>query len=360
MAADATTTTKLRAARPTVALGGKDDTSLTEGLLRLSVAETTTGLYRCEAAFGNWGTVGKDIGFLYFDRKRLDFGKALQIKLGTDQIFDGRIIGLEACFPEGGAPELIVLAEDRLQDLRMTRRTVTFADVTDADVFRRIAGDHGLTASVDAAGPTYKVLAQLNQSDLAFARERARAIDAEVWIDGTTFNVQARRSRNGGSVVLGYGHELREFTVLADLAHQRTAVVASGWDVSAKKGLSFKATEDAIRSELNAGVSGASILSGSQDLGERVESLAHGAPLTRDEAQARAESFFRQSARRFLAGRGVAEADKRLRVGSYVDLSGLGPLFSGKYYLSEVCLLFDGTKGVRTEFTAERPGLGNP
>src|SRR5262245_12400947 len=167
--ADGGSTSKLRGARPIVTLAGRDDVSLTEGLLRLSILETTAGLYRCEAAFGNWGTVGKDIGFLYFDRKRLDFGKALQIKLGSAPIFDGRITGIEACFPEGGAPELVVLAEDRLQDLRMTRRSVTFTDVTDADVFRRIAGDHSLTASVDAPGPKHKLLAQLNQSDLAFA-----------------------------------------------------------------------------------------------------------------------------------------------------------------------------------------------
>jgi hypothetical protein len=54
----------------------------------------------------------------------------------------------------------------------------------------------------------------------------------------------------------------------------------------------------------------------------------------------------------------VAEADKRLRVGSFVDLKGLGPLYSGKYYLSEVRLHFDGARGIRNEFVAERPGLG--
>jgi hypothetical protein len=33
-------------------------------------------------------------------------------------------------------------------------------------------------------------------------------------------------------------------------------------------------------------------------------------------------------------------------------------LFSGKYYVSEVKHLFDGTRGMRTEFMAERAGLG--
>ena len=37
---------------------------------------------------------------------------------------------------------------------------------------RTIASDHSLTPEIDASGPTHKVLAQVNQSDLAFLRER--------------------------------------------------------------------------------------------------------------------------------------------------------------------------------------------
>jgi len=39
------------------------------------------------------------------------------------------------------------------------------------------------------------------------------------------------------------------------------------------------------------------------------------------------------TARRFVTGRGVAESSGKLRVGNFVDLQGLGPLFSGKYYV---------------------------
>ena len=36
----------------------------------------------------------------------------------------------------------------------------------------------------------------------------------------------------------------------------------------------------------------------------------------------------------------------------------IGPLFSGKYYVVEVRHRFDSQKGLRTEFTAERAGIG--
>ena len=345
-----------RSSRPTFTVDGQDNSALGAGLLTLLIVESTTGLYRCEALFGNWGPASGGTGFLYFDRQVLEFGKSFKVKLGTDTIFDGKIMGLEAHFPEGGPPELNVLAEDRFQDLRMTRRTRTFENVSDSDVMNQLAGDHGLTPNVSVTGPSYTVLAQVNQSDLAFLRDRARAIGAELWMEGTALNAKSRANRNAATLQMTHGATLREFSVLADLAGQRTTVTVSGWDVSGKSGLKYDATDSTISGELNGDTSGPSILSSA--LGDRKEALAHTVPLTSQEAQTEAEAFFRMTARRFVVGRGVAETDSKLRAGASVELSGLGPLFTGKYYVSEVRHLFDGAKGIRTEFAAERPGIG--
>jgi phage protein D len=346
-----------RVGRPSFVLGGEGESDLAERLLQMLVVEDTAGLYRCEALFGNWGTSDGGVGFLFFDRKKLDFGKAFQVKHGDDTLFDGRIMGLEAHFPEGDKPQLCVLAEDRFQDLRMTRRTRTFTDADDASVFRQISGHHGLSADVDLTGPTHKMLAQVNQSDLAFLRERARAIDAELWMEGNKFRAQSRSRRNGGTAKLTRDADLREFTVLADLAGQRTSVFANGWDVVGKSALQYEATASVLGGELNGDTSGASILEST--VGTRKEALAHTLPLTSEETRVQAEAFFKMTARRFVTGRGVAESSGKLRVGNFVDLQGLGPLFSGKYYVTEVRIRFDGVKGIRTEFLAERPGLSH-
>src|SRR5688572_10487553 len=350
-------TTGLISSRPAIHVSGKEIARLGSDLNSLLIAENTSGLYRCEASFNNWGDINNTIDYLYFDRRTLDFGKNLEIKRGDNVLFNGKIMGIEANYPAGQSPQISVLAEDRFQDLRMTRRTRTFADASDADVFNQIANDHGLTPSVNVSGPTYKVLAQVNQSDLAFMRERARAIDAEVWMDGNTLNAKTRSNRNGGNLQLTRGSDLREFKVLADLASQRTSVAVNGWDVSSKSGLQFEATESAISSELNGDRSGISILQSA--LGQRKEALAHTVPLNSQEAQAVAESFFKLTARRFVVGRGTAETSPSLRAGVKVELRNLGPLFNGKYYVTEVVHLFDSVKGLRTEFCAERPGIGS-
>jgi uncharacterized protein len=356
MAEQTATTNGVRAARPTVNIGGQDLPALEQGLTSLLIVEQTSGLYRCETTFGNWGLYKGTIDFLYFDRQTLDFGKPLKIKLDDKVLFEGRITALEAHFAEARPPQIVALAEDRFQDLRMTRRTRNFNDVTDSDVFHQIASDYGLSSKIRVNGPKYRVLAQINQSDLAFMRERARSIDAEVWMDGNTLNVQSHANRGGNAIELKQGGDLREFNVLADLSHQRTSIAVNGWDIAGKSALQYEASNSAINNELNGDISGVSILESA--LGTRKEALAHAVPLNSSEAQALAESYFKMSARRFVVGHGLANTMPELRVGTQVSIQNVGPLFNGKYYLTEVRHLFDSVLGLRTQFTAERPGLG--
>jgi hypothetical protein len=356
--ATAATATGIRIARPSIYIGGQNDVALGQALLQLIISEDVQGLYHCEARFGNWGPKGNSIGFMYFDRKKLDFGKPMQIKIDQDKIFDGRISAIEANFGEARPPEIAVLLEDRFQDLRMTQRTRTFADVSDSDVMSRIASDYGLQPNIDVSGPSYKVLAQVNQSDLSFLRERARAIDAEIWLDDKSLHCQSRTKRNNGTVKVNYGGELREVTVMADLAGQRTSVKVNGWDISGKSAMTYEANDQVISGELGSDTSGISILKSA--FGDRKEALAHTVPLSSREAQTEAEAVMRMTARRFVVAHGITQADAKLRVGTYIEMQGLGPLFSGKYYLCHVKHVFEGTQGFLTTFSAERSGIGKP
>lgn len=348
----------LASSRPSLRIAGQDQPDLVAQLLQLDVRDDAQGLARCEAEFGNWGVVDGHSGFRYFDRALLDFGKGFEVRLGDSLLFDGRVMGLRASFPEGAPPRITVLADDRLQDLRMTRRSRSFADMSDADVARRIAQDHGLQAEVDLPGPAHRHLAQVNQSDLAFLHERARANDAELWLEGLTLHLQQRAQRNAGTLTLTHGHQLRSFDVLADLAAQRSKVTVCGWDVAAKQAIAEDATDSVLGNELGNDQSGQAILQA--QFGARNETLAHGMPVTSDEARTLAEAYQRASARRFVTGLGVAETSAGLRVGSRASLQGLGPLFSGQYTVTALRHRFDSVLGLRTEFHVERAGLGRP
>lgn len=358
---DLGSTSGFYASRPTIQIDGREVEGLADGLLHMAVEETTAGLFHCEASFGNWGSAPGGVGFLYFDRQLLDFGKALTVTMGDGStlapVFEGRITAIEGRYPRQRPPEVQVLAEDRCQDLRMVRRTRTFENVSDADVFREIAAEHGLTAELDIQGPTYATLAQVNQSDLAFLRARARAIDAEVWVEGTKLFAQARvRRRAAAPVTLTYGQGLREVVATADLAHQRTRLAVAGWDVSAKEAIEEQVDTSAISAEVGGRIAGGELLR--QVFGDRPERIVHTVPFTGGEARAMAEARYREISRRFLTAEGIADGDARLKVATEVTLAGLGPLFDGPWYVTAVRHTFDLRDGFQSRFWCERPWMG--
>jgi phage protein D len=348
----------LTPARPTVEIDGVAVPALDAALVAMEIVEPSSGPFRCTARFANWGASGNAVGFLHFDRKTLEFGRRLTVRRGDDVLFTGRISALEAHFPEGALPEFAVVARDRLHDLRTTPRTRTFTNVSDGDIARQIAGEHGLQAHVELEGPTHRVLAQLDQSDLAFLRDRARAVGGEVWVEGEALHVRTRAARRGDALVLELGATLRSCTAVADLEEQRTSVAVRGWDPARKAAVSAQADGQAIAGEVQGGESGPAVLAAA--FGPAVDRVLRSGAASTDEALALAQAAFRARARRFVSVRAVADHDVRLRSGAVVDLRGVGPLFEGLYDVVAVSHRFDSMVGLRTQITAQRPFIGLP
>lgn len=353
--ATAISSAPLESSRPSVEIDGRANATLEAALVSYELTDSLESMARAELVFGNWGGADQP-GFQHFDRQVLEFGKPIKIKKDDAILFEGRITAISADFPEGQPPQIGVLAEDRLQDLRMTRRTRCFTQKSLGDVARSIAGDHGLQAQISANAPAVPVLAQLNQSDLAFLTDIARRFDADIYVEGMTLHVVPTRDHQ--TVKLAWAGTLRSFNVVADLAHQRTGVVASGWNVGAKEGVSHRADKAAASGEIGQDEAGADILQ--RSFGVRVDTLAHSLPANASEARQIAEAGFRHMARTFVTGEGVCETDPLIRAGAKLELSGLGALFDGTYRAIAVSHIFDPENGARSEFRCNRPGLGRP
>lgn len=355
-----TTTTAAYVSTPVIALGGQTDQGLSDDLVALTVEETIVGMSWCEARFNNFGYRNGTPGYLYLGRDRIDFGTTMGITLGAGdqsrQVFTGKVSALQADFPATDPAQVLVFAEDALQDFRLTRRTRSFEKVSTADVAGQMASDHGLTPQINLAGPTRDVVAQVNQSDLALLRSLTRADNGEVWLDGTTLNLAGRPDRDGGSITLMFGGGLAAFSVRADLADQCTDLGVGGWDVGAKDAILETADVSALGSELGSDTAGASILATA--FAARSERIVRAAPLASDDATALAKAAYLERARRFVCGTGLTNGTALMRVGSRLALSGLGGIFDGSYYVSRTRHLFDIAQGYRTEFDVERPGIG--
>ena len=353
----------LYSAAPTFAVDGTDDRGLARDLLRLEVEEDTAGLKRLDARFlASGGTSDQGKGRLnWVDGAVLDFGATLRATLGPPGgervVFEGKITALGTEFADGVAPAVRVLAEDGLMDLRMTRRCKTYEQVGDADIAKAIASEHGLRDDVSVEGPTYDVVQQVNQSDLAFLRERAAAVQAELWILDGTLHMATRDVRAASAVTLVQGNHLLAISVRADLAHQRTGVRVSGYDAAQRQPIDELAGADVVDAEIAGGRTGPAVLRDA--LGEREAHVARQGPLSSAEATAWAGAEMLRRSRGFVCATGTTRGTPGLVVGSRVRLEKVGAPFAGDgYYVTRVRQTYDLRDGHLTQFHAERPTIG--
>lgn len=353
------TDSTLATTSPVFTVNGAVAGALGRDCVRLEVEEGVEGLRTMRAQFVGVGkdATGPPKRMLHLDGE-VDFGKSLQVCVGPDEaqriVFDGVISAIQVVFDNGAPPLVVVLAEDALMTLRMTRRVRTYRDVTDGDIAEAIAAAHGLQAEVTVDGPRYDVVQQINQSDLAFLRERGRLVQAELWCTGRTLHFSSRPRRPGTSLTLRQGPDLFSVQLCADLAHQRSEVVVTGYDAAAQAVIDERAGPESVEAEITGGRTGARLVA--QALGSSTTLRVREAALTATEANAWARAEMLRRGRRFVTVTATSRGTPDMVVGSRLRLELVGAPFEGDgYYVTRVRHSFDLTRGLRTVFDAERP-----
>lgn len=355
-----TATVPLISSRPRISLDGRGADAMVNDLLQLELRADQHGMGRLRLLLGACGpsaTAGEAESLNWLDGRELRLGSELRISIdgadGEQLVYEGKVSLLGARFVAGGTPMAEVQAEDRLWDLRQTRRIKSWERQDLAGIARQIASEHGLSADVQASGPSWALRQQWNETDLAFLRTCCAAVGAELWLDGSTLRIAPRDQRPGNSITLIMANELQALQIDADLAQQRSSVAVSGFDASAKDGVESRAESTSLGGLAAGGLSGLDALQ--QAFGERKTQRLHDAPLDREQAEARAKAELRRRAQGFVRARGITTGSAGLRVGSRLRLERVGALFEGDgYVVAELLHRFDAIEGFRTEFVAER------
>jgi phage protein D len=350
---------------PQFRVGGQERVELARDVLSLCVDEDTCGMKRLRFSLGAIGPKrgARDEQLLYLDGELLDFGTELEVALGPRSalrtVFKGRVSSIELALSHGRDPEVRICAEDKLMDLRMTRRFKTYENMTDADLVKDIAGKHGLRARTDVDGPTYKVVQQWNDSDLAFLRDRAHRLAADLWLDGDDLHMATRdrRMQAAPRITLIQGSDLVAVEIRADLAAQRTSEHVSGYDETGKDAIDEEAASSIVAAEASSGRIGPDVLRNA--FGERASYRVRDMPFADAEARAQARAALLCRGRRFVTACGVTLGTPELTVGTVLEFERVGTLFEGDgYYVTRLSHVYDTEHGYRTHFEAERPWLG--
>ncbi|MCA9853195.1 MAG: phage late control D family protein, partial [Dehalococcoidia bacterium] len=111
-----------------------------------------------------------------------DIGKALKVRMtgvgsqSLADLFDGEITALEPCLDAQGSASLRIEATTRVHRLYSGAKSRTWSNSKDSDVFRTIAGEHGLSSDIESTPETFDHISQAGQTDWEFISERARRI----------------------------------------------------------------------------------------------------------------------------------------------------------------------------------------
>jgi len=353
----------LASAAPVFKVDGQARGELARDLVGLEIDETTRGLRTLVARLVGVGPHrGAAEELQYLDGEIVDFGKQIEVTIGVPgeerNVFAGRVSALEVDFADGGEPHVVVFAEDDLMKLRMTRRMRTYEQMSDADIAAAVASEHGLNSDTDADGPTYDRIQQLNQSDLAFLRDRADQIQAELWCEDGTLYFKSRANRTATSLTLVNGGDLESVRLRADLAHQRSKVTVTGYDADQRATIEEEFGGDAIQAEATGGQTGPDVLE--RALGERVSWRVRETPIIGEEAMYWARAEMLRRGRRFATADGTTHGSPSMVVGSKLVLERVGAPFEGDgWYVTRVHHTYDLERGHRTHFYAERPTIGS-
>jgi phage protein D len=203
------------ATRPALVVDGRGAQDLDAALLELTVEDDGREPSSCTARFANVDRAGRRQDLPFVGLTYVDFGSAVSVTLDNTSLFNGRVSAIDADFLDGTPPTMSIRCHDGLGDLRRSSRTRTFAQVSDADLVRRIAMDHGMRAAVELSGPVHATASQLDQTDLQFLQGRLQRLDGVLWSEGNTLHAAHTPARDHGTVQLTWGQNLRTFHATA-------------------------------------------------------------------------------------------------------------------------------------------------
>lgn len=345
--------------RPLVEIDGQRYDKVDELLLAIDMREQEGGLSAMELRFSNVASDPTGSADYAFEGEReIRLGAAITISAGDvsdpQEIFRGVITGLEAEFPEASPPELVVLAEDKLQQARMSRRSQIYNDMSLADLVNRIAQRLSLRAEVSGLASPNGSWVQLNESDLAFLRRLLRRYDADLQIVADRLEAAPIGEIQRQVIEMEYFSDLRSVRFVADLANQVTEVTSGGWN--ALRGDTVSGRAQGSHLGPGRGRRGSDLLRDA--IGERSEHIGHINVTSAEEAQALADTVFDQRARSFVTAEGSATGHPGIRVGSHLQLRGVSARFENTYYVVSTHHRYDQQNGYMTDFKAESSALG--
>jgi phage protein D len=284
-------------------------------------------------------------------------GNEVRIRMGyldgeLAELMVGEITGLEPEFTSEAPFTLIVRGYDRRHRLLRGRRTRSFVDMKDSDIARQIAGGAGLSAKVQDSKVKLDYVLQHNQTDLGFLQERAQRIGYEVLVQDKTLHFRPQRSDQKQALSLFLDEDIVEFYPRSTTLTQVAQVAVRGWNSKEKKAIVGQARAGQEATRMGGSTSGPQ--AAKRAFGEANSASVAWPVSSQAEADQIALGRFGDMALAYVSAEGVCQGRTDLRVGTVVQIEGMGRRFSGLYYVTATSHTISARLGYQTAFAVRR------
>lgn len=330
---------------------------------------------------------GRIIGFTYEDCERKTDKVSLQLDnydlslFEREELTGGAVLEVSWGYPGNMAPPRRVTVkklkgfttldiEGQALSVLMNREAKTrqWENKTRADVVREIAKEHGYEGQfvdVDDTAESFDVINQTAETDARFLRRLAAREEFEFYVDDGGMHFHERRQSAAPTHVFtwfsdpGRG-DVISVSVESDLVKRAGKVTVKGRDPMTRTTVeSSSSSANTTRATLGETVEVVDPETGSTSLETRnaTASVHPTASSTSKRAERESAARFRAAERSTVKLSMNVVGDPTLRAKSIVEVRGITPLLSGKYYVTEVKHVVSGS-GYTCELKLTRDGTG--
>jgi phage protein D len=280
------------------------------------------------------------------------------------EMIDGVITQISPTFPQDGMPTVAIHGQSRMQALQGSKVTRTFTQMTDKQIVEKIAKEVDLQAQADETDIQYDYVIQTNQTDFEFIRDRADRIHFEVLVQGKTLIFRRSNEVSSKTYTLVWGHTqealaagpnalpLKSFSTTMSTQQTPTEVQVRGYDLKNKKEFIGRASTGDETAKMAGSRTGSQVVSAAFRKPRQLIRVSMPVA-SQAEADQHARALLNSKSLNLVTGNGATIGVPDLRSGSVVELRGLGPRFSGEYYVDTATHTIGGG-GYSVDFTVKR------
>lgn len=263
-------------------------------------------------------------------------GNKIDIEMGygsqAEKIFSGLIIGQHLGIDPDSLGTLTVDCRDPAVAMTVGRRSANFVDSKDSDIASKlISGTAGLSADVDDTETEWKELVQYYCTDWDFLLARAEANGFVVLVDDAKVSFKAPDTSSEPVLKVTFGNDLIEFRASLEARDQFANVQATAWDIKKQAIVQAKAAPLALnkQGDIDSSALAKALNTGTLDL--QTPTMLDSATL---KTWAKAQQL--KSGLSRLRGNMKFQGSAKARVGTLIEIAGVGKRFAGKVYVSAV------------------------